>query len=340
MYMKTTFRNSITQNFALVLLAVTLAAVFQGCENKGGAPTGGVEQKKLRLAYVANTLDDFWSIVRLGCDVGTRQLGDVEVDFRFPPDRTAAAQQVILSALVAGGVDGIVISPIDADSQTEFLNGIAAKSLLVCVDSDAEKSKRSCYIGTDNVAAGKQAAGLVKAALPQGGKVVLFVGYANAQNTRDRVQGFQDALAGSNIQIVDTYADGAKTDVAWKNAQDALAKFPDLTGMIGIYGYHGPAILTAVRGANKAGQVKIVCFDEDAATLAGIASGDIYGTIIQNAYEFGYEPITRMVKYLRGDKTQLANGKILIPTRTITKENVATFQASRKTVLEIQAQNP
>jgi ribose transport system substrate-binding protein len=338
--MKTNSLNFKMKNLSLLIFAAVMAVVFPGCDNKGGAPSAGGEQKKHRLAYVANTLDDFWSIVRLGCDVGTRQLGDVEVDFRFPPDRTAAAQQEILSALVASGVDGIVISPIDADSQTDFLNGIAAKALLVCVDSDAEKTKRACYIGTDNVAAGKQAAGLLKEALPQGGKVVLFVGYANAQNTRDRVQGFQDALAGSNIQIVDTYADGAKTDVAWKNAQDALTKFPDLAGMIGIYGYHGPAILTAVRGGGKVGKVKIVCFDEDAATLAGIAAGDIYGTIIQNAYEFGYEPITRMDKYLRGDKTQLANGKILIPTRTITKENVATFQASRKTILEIQAQNP
>jgi len=58
---------------------------------------------------------------------------------------------------------------IDADKQTDFLNQIAAKSLLVCVNSDAEASKRVCYIGTDNVTAGKQAADLIRAALPQGG---------------------------------------------------------------------------------------------------------------------------------------------------------------------------
>jgi len=230
-------------------------------------------------------------------------------------------------------VDGIAISPIDAENQTDFLNHIATHTLLVCADSDAEKSKRACYIGTDNVAAGTQAAELLKAALSQGGKIILFVGYPNAQNVKDRIQGIQNGLAGSNIQIIDTLADGTKSAIAQKNAQDALAKHPDLAGMVGLYSYDGPAILTAVRAAGKAGQVKIVCFDEDSDTLAGIAAGDICGTIVQKPYEFGRQAIIRMDKYLRGDKTQLSGGKILIPAHAVTKDNIAAFQASLKVIL-------
>ena len=214
------------------------------------------------------------------------------------------------------------------------MNQIATHTLLVCADSDAEKSQRACYIGTDNVVAGKQAAELLKAALPQGGKIILLLGYPNAQNTKDRIQGIQNGLAGSNLQIVDTLTDDHKSPIAQKNAEDALAKYPDLAGMVGIYGYHGPAILTAVRSAGKAGRVKIVCFDEDSDTLAGIADGDIYGTIVQKPLQIGWQAIVRMDKYLRGDKTQLAGGKILIPSRTLTnKEEVIEFQASRKGLL-------
>jgi ribose transport system substrate-binding protein len=255
------------------------------------------------------------------------------LDFRIPTDGTVEAQQEILSNFVAGGVDGIAISPIDADKQTDFLNQIAATTPLVCIDSDAANSKRTCYIGTDNVAAGKQAADLLKAALPQGGKIILFVGYANAQNTKDRIQGIQDGLAGSNIQIIDTLADDTKRAAAHKNAEDALAKYPDLAGMVGIYDYHGPTILTAVRGAGKAGQVKIVCFDEDSDTLAGIATGDIYGSVVQNPLQIGRQTIFRMAKYLRGDKTQLAGGKIIIPSREVTKDNVLHFQNELKDAL-------
>ena len=309
-----------------IILVLCLAFAFQGCDNQGGGTAGGSAPKKLRLAFVGSTPDDYWSIVRLGCDYAARQLGDVDLDFRFPVNRTAEAQGEVLSNFLTGQVDGIAISPIDAQTQTELLNNLASKTLLVCADSDAEMSKRACYIGTDNVAAGKQAAELLKAALPQGGKIILLVGYANAQNTKDRIQGIQGALAGSNIQIMDTLADGAKSDVAQKNAQDALAKNPDLAGMVGIYGYHGPAILTAVRAAGKAGAVKIVCFDDDSDTLAGIAAGDIYGTIVQKPLEIGWQTIVRMEKYLRGDRTQLASGKILVTSRALTKDDIVSFR--------------
>lgn len=245
-----------------------------------------------------------------GCNLAAQNLGNVDVDFRFFTGATVAEQQQVLNDLVASGVDGIAFSPIDAAKQADLLNPIAAKTLLVCVDSDVPDSKRVCFIGTDNVAAGRQAAELLKSALPKGGKIVLCVGFPNAQNAKDRMQGLQSGLAGSNIEIVDTLADETKTDVAQKNAQEAMAKHPDLAGLVGLYSYNGPAILSAVRSAGKAGQVKIVCFDDDSATLEGIAAGDIYGTVVQISPRIGFETISRMDKYLHGDKTQLPPGNV------------------------------
>jgi ribose transport system substrate-binding protein len=317
----------------LVILTLFALALFQGCDNKSDGTANGAAQKKLRLGVVVNAPSDYMSFVRLGCDFIVRGLGNVDLDFRIPRDSTTAAQQEILNNFVADGVDGIAISPIDAEKQTDFLNQIATNTLLVCIDSDAANSKRTCYIGTDNVAAGKQAADLLKAALPQGGKIILFVGYANAQNTKDRIQGIQEGLSGSNIQIIDTLVDDTKRAVAHKNAEDALAKYPDLAGMVGIYDYHGPSILTAVRGAGKTGQVKIVCFDEDSDTLAGIAAGDIYGSVVQNPLQIGRQTIFRMVNYLRGDKTQLAGGKFILPSQVVTKDDVAHFQNELKDAL-------
>jgi ribose transport system substrate-binding protein len=318
--------------FLFLVLALGGITLFQGCDHQSSA-SGGAPSKKLRIAFVGSTPDDYWSIVRLGCDYAARQLGDVDLDFRFPANRTAAAQQELLNDLLKEAPDGIAISPIDADNQTDFLNGIATNTLLVCADSDAANSRRACYIGTDNVAAGKQAANLLKAALPNGGKIILLVGYPNAQNTKDRVQGIQDGLAGSGIQIIGTLADGAKSDEARKNAADALAQHPDLAGLVGIYGYHGPVILAAVHDGGKAGQVKIVCFDDESDTMAGIAVGDIYGTVVQKPLEIGWQTIIHMEKYLRGDKAQLAGGKILLPSRTVTKDDLSEFQAWQKSLL-------
>jgi ribose transport system substrate-binding protein len=319
----------------LLILALWVAAFSPGCkkEENQNAGSGGTPQKKLKLAFVSNNAANFWTIARAGCDDAAKELGDVDVDFRIPSTGSAAEQQGILNDLVAAGVDGIAVSPIDPGNQTDFLNKIAGQSLLICCDSDAADSRRVCYIGTDNEAAGVEAGKLIKEVLPEGGKIMLFVGYLDAQNAKDRIAGIKKELEGSKVEIIDIRTDDTDHVRAQKNVEDTLVKYPDIAGLVGLYSYNGPAILNAVRSAGKAGQVKIVCFDEDADTLAGVASGDIYGTVVQKPYEFGKQAITRMDKYLRGDKSQLAGGKMFVPTRDIKKDNVADFQAELKKLL-------
>jgi len=313
----------------LLPLALCFLALVQGCDNQSGKTTLP-PQKKIRLAFIAHGEGPYWSIVRLGCDTAKRPAGNLDANldlvFRSPLDRSAAGQQEIVTNLIAQGIDGIAISPIDAEQQTEFLNSIPTNILLVCADSDAPKSRRICYIGTDNVAAGKQAADLLKAALPRGGKVVLFAGSAGLQNVKERIEGIKQGLAGSNLQIMDVQAADGSSVTALKNAQDALAKYSDLAGMVALNNFVGPAVLQAVRGAGKDGYVKIVCFDEDYDILAGIAAGDIYGSVVQSPFKIGRRTVSEMASYLRGEPNQLATGKILTPSRVVTKDNLASFQ--------------
>jgi ribose transport system substrate-binding protein len=298
----------------------------------GNSRSSAPSAKKLKLAFVSNNAANFWTIARAGCNDAAKALGDVDVDFRIPSNGSAAEQQSILNDLVAAGDDGIAVSPIDPANQIDFLNKIASQTLLICSDSDAADSKRVAYIGTDNEAAGEQAGQLIKDALPNGGKIMVFVGFADAQNAKYRLAGIKKVLTGSNIQIIDVRTDDADHVRAQKNAEDTLVAYPDVAALVGLYSYNGPAILNAVRNGKKTGQVKVVCFDDDDDTLAGIASGDIFGTIVQQPYEFGKQAIERMDKYLHGDKTQL-NGKTFIATQAIKKDNVADYQAKKKQLL-------
>jgi len=319
-----------------LFVALSVAVLASGCgkkeESSATAPGGTAPAKKLKLAFVSNNAANFWSFARAGCDAAAKELGDVDVDFRITQDGSSAVQRQIMDDLVAKGVDGIAVSVNDPDNQTEFLNKIAAQTLLVCCDSDAALSKRVAYIGTDNEAAGEEAGKMIKECLPNGGKIMLFVGHSDSQNAMERSGGIKKALEGSNIQIIDTRTDDTDAVRAQKNAEDTLVKYPDIGCLVGLWNYNGPAILNAVRGAGKTGAVKIVCFDDEADTLAGIASGDIYGTVVQNPFEFGRQSVTRMEKYLKGDKTQLS-GKMFIPTRDIKKDNVVAYQAEVKKIL-------
>lgn len=321
----------------LALAAICLALILPGCgqkENANSSADGSAPKKKLKLAFVSNNAAPFWTIARSGCMDAAKDLGDVDVDFRIPSAATAAEQQQILGDLLAKGVSGIALSPIDPANQTELLNQIAGQVLLVTADSDAPASKRVCYIGTDNVAAGGEAAKLIKEALPQGGKIMIFVGSLDAQNAKERYQGIKSQLEGSNVNIIDVRTDDTDPVRAQKNVEDTLVKYPDVACLVGLWSYNGPAILNAVKRAGKAGQIKIVCFDEDDQTLAGVAAGDIYGTVVQQPYEFGKQAITRTAQSLRGDKNAFpASGKQIIPTISLKQTDVADFQAKLKKML-------
>lgn len=325
-----------------LFLTLCAAAIVSGCsKNDNSGASGSTSSstnsvpsgKHLKLAFVSNNAANFWSFARAGCNQAATELGNVDVDFRITASGGSAEQTEILNDLVAKGDDGIAVSVDDPGNQTEFLNKIAAQTLLICCDSDAAASKRACYIGTDNEAAGEEAGKMIKECLPQGGKIMLFVGHSDAQNAVERAGGIKKALAGSNIQIVDIRTDDTDAVRAQKNAEDTLVTYPDIACLVGLWNYNGPAILNAVRTSGKTGKVKIVCFDDEEDTLNGIASGAIYGTVVQNPFEFGRQSVTLMDHYLSGDTNAFGNTKIYIPTRDIKSDNVAAYQAEVKKIL-------
>ena len=294
-------------------------AVLAGCN---GSKVSG--EKK--LAFVTNNASDFWTIARKGCEKADGELANVTVDFKIPADGTAAEQKRLVDDLLAKGVDGIAISPVDPSNQTQLLNDVAKQTLVFTQDSDAPQSERACYVGTDNVAAGRQAGALIKEALPNGGKIMIFVGKKDARNAAEREQGIREALQGSKVEILDVRTDDTDRVRAKSNVADTLVKYPDIAGLVGLWSYNGPAILNAVREGGKANQVKIIAFDEEDETLAGVKDGAIFGTVVQQPFEFGYQAITMMAKVLAGDKSGIPAGKqVFVPTLVIKKDNVVDF---------------
>ncbi len=299
-----------------VLLAA--AAMIAGC---------GPRSDAVRVAFVTNNASDFWTIARAGTEKAAEDLG-VEVEFRIPATGTAQEQMQIVEDLITRGVSGIAISPKDPENQTEMLNTAAEQVNLITQDSDAPQSNRACYVGTDNYEAGQAAGALIKEALPDGGRVMLFVGTLDAQNAQDRKRGIEDALEGSGIEIIDTRTDETDRAKAVANVEDTLVRYPEVGALVGLWSYNGPAILKGVTDSGKQGQVHIICFDEEPETLEGVKAGHIFGTVVQQPYRFGYESVKLLVQLAQGDRSAVPeSGQIFIPVRTITRDNVEEFQA-------------
>ncbi len=300
-------------------------------------------------AYVTNGVDPFWTIAEAGAKTAGADLG-VRVSVLMPAGGPVE-QKNMLEDLITRGIKGIAVSPIDAANQTDFLNQIADKTILITHDSDAPDSKRQVYIGMDNYDAGRACGQLVKEALPEGGSIMILIGRMEQDNSRRRRQGVIDELLdrshdntrfdppgeeikGEKFTILGTLTDQFDRAKAKANAEDTLTRNPDISAMVGLFAYNPPLILEALEQAGKVGQVKVIAFDEDARTLQGIVDGQIHGTVVQNPYMYGYKSIEVLKAIDEGREDAFpADGFINVEARQIRKDNVEAFWADLKTKL-------
>src|SRR5262245_12997866 len=102
---------SVLSALALVFTVTSCGKKEESAPSAGGNPPAG---KKLKLAFVSNNASTFWTIAHAGTDAAVKELnGAVEVDFRIPSDGQAGTQRQMLDDLLAKGIDGIAVSPID-----------------------------------------------------------------------------------------------------------------------------------------------------------------------------------------------------------------------------------
>ena len=313
------------KKYMLAAAAATLALTM----------TAGLQaQEKKQLAFVVNGASDFWKLAEAGVKKAQGELPDYELKLHYPEQAAAAIQQRLMDDLVAAGVDAIMVSAVDPKTSTEALNRIGSQVPLFTTDSDAPDSNRIAYIGSSNTDAGKQAGEIALKALPDGAKCMGFVGLPGADNARERIEGMREAIKGSKVELVDVRGDDIDQTRAKRNVEDTLAAMPDINCMVGFYSYNPPRIYEALKEAGKLGQITVIAFDEDPITLGAVREGSFAGTVVQQPYEWGYQGMKLMAKYLEGDKSGIPENKlIIVPTRIIDKDNVDAFEAELKAAI-------
>lgn len=321
------------------LLAVLMLAFVAGCKESGSQGVNTQAAKKdeapapkvAKLAFVTNNASEFWKISTAGIRKYERE-SKVQVDIKMPPNGTTGEQNEILENLASQGYDAIAVSAIAPSDQVPVLDKVAAKSKLITFDSDAPKSKRLLYIGTNNYEAGKALGKEIVKLLPNGGKMAVFVGTLSADNAKQRFQGIEDAIKGHKIEIVDKREDNTDRAKARSNVEDIVNAHSDLNLVAGLWSYNGPAIHAALEALGKKGQVKAAVFDEEDGTLDGIAAGTIAVTVVQKPFEFGYQSAKWMHELAtKGDAALQAIPKDRVVdtgVEIIDKSKVAEFKAN------------
>lgn len=279
--------------FLLVLILLTACV-------KGGSTPAAPSAETVKIVVIGKSVHPYWSNVEKGVRAAAKDLGlkDDQVIFFVPPKEDVAAQIQTMETYIAQGVTGIAIAPSDPNALEPVMKTASEKGIwITTLDTPPVAGSVSLvYIGTDNFSAGKVAGETMAKLLPNGGKVGIGRGSDTALNALQRTDGFLEGIKGTSITTLEPVNDKEDSARALDLANSVISANPDLAGAFGVYAYNGPAWATAIKEANKVGQIKLVSFDATTDIINGIKEGVIDATVAQREFDMGYKSVTLIYK--------------------------------------------
>lgn len=308
------------------LCYVLMLVLLFGCARKQ-------EEKKMVFAFVPKLLDNpvfqvaYKGALAAGTELGA---GKIEVQ-RFAPVKSDAVEQAqIVESLIEKEVDGIAISVNDADALVESINkAVDAGIPVVTFDSDALKSKRSSFYGTNNTGSGKTMGEYLVKYMGKKGSIALLMGTPGAPNLEERKSGLVEFLKDyPDIKIAATEYCYDDVNKAVSGMESVMQAHPDLKGwvLIGGWGLFTPP--PGPFGSKKPGDLTVIAFDALPEELDYIRQGYAQTLLGQKLWGWGYESV-RMLKDIKEGKP--AHGIIDSGVDIVTRENVEEYANKWKT---------
>ena len=334
-----------TQNLCrwVVLAAALGAACCAGCKDHsktadsnaapGSQPAGG--QKSYTFALIAKCQNNpVFQAAKTGAEDAARDLKtrlgvDIKADWRTPNEEDAQQQAQMIERLVNNGVDGISISCSIADTVTPAIDSAVKHGVpVMCFDSDAPKSKRFCYYGTDDMAAGRLIMSeTIKELGPGKHTVGVPGGNQNALNIQNRIKGaLEEAKKHPEITIKGPFYSKESPQDAAAKVEEAQTANPDIDGwaMVGAWSLFTDALMKW-----EPGKIKIVGMDALPPELPYVRKGIVARLYAQQTYQWGYRSIEILADKVINHKdpqTPLEYSPLL----PADKSNVDEFEANWK----------
>jgi ribose transport system substrate-binding protein len=287
---------------------------------------------RTNIALITGGSGPFWQLAINGAKAAAKQF-NAQLEVLIPEKEEGLEDQMeLLRSVDESKVDGLAISPLDAEAQTHPINALANSIDVVTFDADAPLSQRQYYIGTSNFRAGQLSAELITEALPEGGPIVVLYANKTKNNMIERAAGFQDYLdahPNTKIKVVGTLIDEGDTEVCKANIRKAISEHPKLAGIVGMNAQHGPTVMEVLTEDGLLGKIKVAAFDEDERTLKGVEEGHIQGTVVQDPYNYGYEAVRKLVEVHRGGPERgplFGKGEVNIQCGIVRKDDVDGFR--------------
>ena len=302
----------------LLALLLLVLLPLSGCASRPA------ETERHSVAMVVKSTEtEFWKSVFAGANAASSEY-NIDLTITGPEtEEDYETQNQYIEEAVDSGVDAIVFSAISYEENAAAIDAAVARGVkIVVIDSDVDSEHVSVRIGTDNVAAGRQAAAAALVTKEET-LVIGLVNYAQvSRNGQEREWGFREAaLEDSRVAGIYTVNALSTQEDAEERAAELLREHPEINVLVGFNEPTSVGAARAVAGQALEDRVRMVGFDSNVITVDLMQSGAVDALIVQNPYAMGYLGVEAAYGLLNGE-TYNAAELMDTPTSTVTRENM------------------
>lgn len=246
------------------------------------------EATEMYVLVATNITIPYWQAAAAGLHKAAAQL-KVKSDFVGPETYDPKAQRDEFRRVVAKKPSGILVSPADPALMGPEIDAAIAQGIpVVTIDSDAPKTKRLVYIGTDNYQAGAMGARQLVEQLKGKGNVVVFT-MPEQVNLNDRLRGYREILAGHpQIKITEVIDIKGEPTVAFDRTMEMMEKSPgSADAFVCLEALACKEVAEVLDRQRVTGKV-LVAMDTDDLTLEWIGKGSIVATVAQKPFTMAF----------------------------------------------------
>ena len=297
---------------AVAAAALTLAALL------ASAPLSA-QQKPTIGVSLAQDDNPFYVAMLRGIRARAGELGFEVATVSANEDKVRQINGV--QDLVARGVKGILISPIDAVGVNGAYDAAAAgKVPIVSVARGSSSPNQTLHVAMDEKQIGRDIAEWTARSIDGEGKVAMLLGPSGAPTFRNLAEGFTEAMAKSPKVQIAFRSDGPLTrERGLKNAEDALVANPDLKAIYAANDDVALGAAQAVVAAGRAGKTIVTGMNGVPPALKAVKDGGMAMTVELNPVEWGRLGVDVLAQYLKGDKVE---PRVFIKHVLIDKANI------------------
>lgn len=274
-----------------------------------------------------NLVDPFWKEILRGVQDAATEYG-VVVEHNAPRFNNHHEELRYLDIAITSKVDGIITHASTGAEVTSLINRGYAKGIpIVTIENDSKNSNRSAFVGTNSFVLGKEAAQLMIKATEGVANIAIIVSSNLELDTASqnlKLNGFLTTIKDfPEMKVSQVFTSQMGILSAEEITQSIINNHPDIDAIFTATVVDTLGTSQLIVDRNKIGDFTLIGYGDSENILRDISMGIIYGTVMSEPYEMGYESVKALINVKENN-----NVSTFIETgvKVITMENLYEYQ--------------